>query len=444
MSYKKLWWLDGESLDRLSLNGKSLEYDKKHNNDKDAYTMNHSLPIETSATPASKQPVILQIIPELSAGGAEQGCIDVANAIQSAGGQAIVSSNGGNRTHEITRHNVIHIDLPVHSKNPLILWRNIGRIKKIIRQYDVDIVHVRSRAPAWSAYRACKKTPARFMTTCHAPYNYHSKLKKFYNSAMAKGERVIAISEHVYEYLKSGYNAPEQRLRLIHRGIPIEKFHPTVVSPERMITLNNNWRIPESAAVILLPGRLTRWKGQKVLIEAMAQIQNKDVYAVLIGSDQGRTEYRKELEDLMNEKGLSAQVRIVDHCNDMPAAYMLSTVVVSASTDPEGFGRIPVEAQAMGRPIIGTDHGGARETILRGETGWLIPPNDPTALAGAIKEALSLTNAQRAVLATRAMTHVMQKFTKEIMTEKTLSVYAELLAEKNTPLSDTPPHSKIA
>jgi glycosyltransferase involved in cell wall biosynthesis len=420
------------------------EYDKKHNNDKDANTMNNNLLTQTSAGQTSNQPVILQIIPELSAGGAEQGCIDVANAIQNAGGQAIVISNGGNRIHEITRHNVIHIELPVHSKSPLVLWRNIGRIKKIIRKYNVNIVHVRSRAPAWSAYRACKTTAAKFMTTCHAPYNYHSKIKKFYNSAMAKGERIIAISEYVYEYLKTGYCVPEERMRLIHRGIPIEKFHPTVVSPERMIALNKSWRIPESAAVILLPGRLTRWKGQKVLIEAMAEIKNKDVYAVLIGSDQGRTEYRKELEALMNEKGLSAQVRIVDHCNDMPAAYMLSTVVVSASTDPEGFGRIPVEAQAMGRPIIGTDHGGARETILRGETGWLIPPNDPSALAGAIKEALSLNNAQRAVLATRAMNHVMQKFTKEIMTEKTLSVYAELLAENKASLSDTQPLSKIA
>lgn len=389
--------------------------------------MKSGLPVNTNAA-TQKQPVILQIIPELGPGGAEQGCIDVAAAIQNAGGKAIVVSNGGNRIHEIIRNNVTHIDMPVHSKNPMVMWQNIGRLKKIIKHHDVDIVHVRSRAPAWSAYNACKGTKARYMTTCHAPYNYTSKMKQFYNSAMAKGERVIAISEHVRNYLKEGYGLTDDTMRLIHRGIPIEKFHPTVVSPERMITLNKEWRIPESASVILLPGRLTRWKGQAVLIEAMAEIQNKDVFAVLIGSDQGRTEYRKELEELMESKGLSSQVRIVDHCNDMPAAYMLSTVVVSASTDPEGFGRIPVESQAMGRPIIGTDHGGARETILRGETGWLIPPNDPSALARAIKEALSLNNAQRAVLATRAMNHVMKNFTKEIMTEKTLAVYAELLA----------------
>lgn len=398
-------------------------------NTKTLTQMNNGLPVkETAVTGPQHQPVILQIIPELGPGGAEQGCIDVANAIQAAGGKAIVVSHGGNRIHEITRNGAVHINLPVHSKNPLTLWQNIGRIKKLIKQHNVDIVHVRSRAPAWSAYKACKGTNARYMTTCHAPYNYKSKLKQFYNSAMAKGERVIAISRHVENYLKDGYGLGDNTIRLIHRGIPIERFHPTVVSPERMITLNKTWRIPESASVILLPGRLTRWKGQSVLIEAMAEIKNKDVYAVLIGSDQGRTEYRKELEQLMEEKELSAQIRIVDHCNDMPAAYMLSTVVVSASTDPEGFGRIPVEAQAMGRPIIGTDHGGAQETILRGETGWLIPPADPHALSNAIKEALTLNNSQRAVLATRAMAHVMQNFTKEIMTEKTLAVYAELLA----------------
>jgi|TARA_R110002126_G_scaffold13118_7_gene57271 glycosyltransferase involved in cell wall biosynthesis len=391
--------------------------------------MNNGLPVKDSGVGSTPhQPIIMQIIPELGPGGAEQGCIDVASAIQSAGGKAIVVSHGGNRIHEVTRSGAVHINMPAHSKNPVTMWQNITRIKKLIKQHNVDIVHVRSRAPAWSAYKACKGTKARFMTTCHAPYNYKSKLKQFYNSAMAKGERVIAISQHVENYLRTGYGLNEQTMRLIHRGIPIERFHPTVVSPERMIALNKTWRIPESASVILLPGRLTRWKGQAVLIEAMAEIENKDVYAVLIGSDQGRSDYRKELEQLIEARGLSAQIRIVDHCNDMPAAYMLSTVVVSASTDPEGFGRIPVEAQAMGRPIIGTDHGGAQETILRGETGWLIPPANPHALANAIKEALSLNNSQRAVLATRAMAHVMQNFTKEIMTEKTLAVYAELLA----------------
>lgn len=375
----------------------------------------------------TSQPVIMQIIPELGPGGAEQGCIDMAAAQINAGAKAIVVSHGGARLHELARIGAIHIDLPVHSKNPLTILKNARRLRKIIRLYGVNIVHVRSRAPAWSAYRACKGTNAHYMTTCHAPYNINGEFKRWYNSVIAKGERVIAISHMVEDYLQANYRIDRNHIRLIHRGISLDRFHPTAVTPERMITLAGQWRLPEGAHVIMLPGRITRWKGHHVLIDAMALLNRKDLFCVLIGSDQGRTEYRKELEDSITEKNLNKQVRIVEHCNDMPAAYMLSTVVISASTDPEGFGRIPVEAQAMGRPIIATDHGGARETIKRGETGWLIEPNNPEALANAISEALSLNANQRAILATRSMTHVAENFTKEIMAEKTLNVYAELL-----------------
>lgn len=383
--------------------------------------------------PFQSQPVIMQIIPELSAGGAEQGCIDMAAAQINAGAQAIVVSNGGARLHELARIGATHIDLPVHSKNPLTILKNARALRKLIKQHNVNIVHVRSRAPAWSAYRACKGTQARYMTTCHAPYNFKGELKRWYNSVIARGERVIAISHMVARYLEENYRIDPQKIRLIHRGIALDRFHPTAVTPERMITVAQQWRLPEGAHVIMLPGRLTRWKGHHVLIEAIALLGRKDIFCVLIGSDQGRTEYRKELEETITKKGLNAQVRIIDHCNDMPAAYMLSTVAVSASTDPEGFGRIPVEAQAMGRPIIATDHGGAQETIKRGETGWLVTPGDPEALAGAINEALSLNANQRAILATRAMTRVAENFTKESMAEKTLAVYAELL-DSATPL----------
>jgi glycosyltransferase involved in cell wall biosynthesis len=200
-----------------------------------------------------------------------------------------------------------------------------------------------------------------------------------------------------------------------------------MVTPERLITLAREWRIPDGSNIIMLPGRITRWKGHHVLIEAIEKLKRKDVFCVLIGADQGRSEYRKELEDTIQAKGLGGHVRIVDHCNDMPAAYMLSTVVVSASTDPEGFGRVPVEAQAMGRPVIATDHGGAQETIVRGQTGWLVKPGDADDLAAAIEEALALTPHQRVILATRAMSHIADHFSKEKMADKTLDVYAELL-----------------
>lgn len=372
----------------------------------------------------------MQIIPALGAGGAEQGCIDVAAAITAAGAQAIVVSNGGSRLHELARAGALHIDMPVHSKNPLTIMRNTRALEKLIRKHNVDIVHVRSRAPAWSAYKACQRTGAKFMTTCHAPYNINGEFKRTYNSVMAKGERVIAISEMVDHYLQANYRIDPNNIRLVHRGISMERFHPTAVSAGRVIDLTKEWRIPDGVNVIMLPGRLTRWKGHHVMIEAMAKLNRKDLFCLIIGSDQGRTEYREELEALIQEKELGGSVRLVDHCNDMPAAYMLASVVVSASTDPEGFGRIPVEAQAMGRPIIATDHGGAQETIKRGETGWLVPPGDADFLAQAVEEALSLSAGQRSVLATRAMSHIAEHFTKDIMIEKTLNVYNELLGSQ--------------
>ncbi len=371
----------------------------------------------------------MQIIPALGAGGAEQGCIDIASEIIAAGGKAIVVSNGGYRVNELERIGAMHIDLPVHSKNPFIMWKNIGRLRKIIRKHHVNVVHARSRAPAWSAWRACQNTEARFLTTCHAPYNISGEAKRLYNGSIANGELVIAISNYVAQYLIDNYTINPEKIRLIHRGIPMARFHPAAVSPERMIEIAEKWRIPDSANIVMLPGRITRWKGHHVLIEAIAKLQRDDVFCVMIGSDQGRTAYREELEEAIQENGLSERCRIIDQCHDMPAAYMLSTVVVCPSTDPEGFGRIPVEAQAMGRPIIASDHGGAQETILRGHSGWLIPPGNAEELAIAINEALELDENQRAVLAARSMEHVNQHFTKKIMAEKTLDVYTELLPE---------------
>jgi glycosyltransferase involved in cell wall biosynthesis len=376
------------------------------------------------------KPVIMQIIPELGPGGAEQGCIDIAAELTQSGAQAIIVSNGGSRVHELARIGALHINLPVHSKNPVTMWKNIGRLKKLIRKYNVNIVHARSRAPAWSAWHACRKNETRFMTTCHAPYKIEGKFKKFYNSSIAKGERVIAISETIAEYLRKNYHLDESKIRTIHRGVALEKFHPTAVTPERLISLSRQWRIPDGANIIMLPGRLTRWKGHHVLIDAIAHLQRRDIFCLMIGADQGRSEYREELENAINQKNLQGRVRIVDHCNDMPAAYMLATVVVSASTEPEGFGRVAVEGQAMGRPVIATDHGGAQETIKKGETGWLVKPGDAQELARAIEEALALTPHQRAVLATRAMAHVVENFTREQMADKTLNVYAELLRDR--------------
>lgn len=375
-------------------------------------------------------PVVMQIIPCLGAGGAEQGCIDVAAGLVKSGATSIVVSNGGYRVPEILRSGSIHIDLPVHSKNPFVMWRNIARLKKIIRDMKVDIVHARSRAPAWSAWRACDTTKARFMTTCHAPFNISGEAKRFYNSSIARGEIVIAISNYVRDYLLKNYDIKEQNIRVIHRGVALEKFHPSSVAPTHLIKLSEDWRLPDGCLIVMMPGRLTRWKGHLVLIDAIAKLNREDVYCVMVGDDQGRSEFRAEVEAAITAKNLEGRVRIIGQCHDMPAAYMLSNVVVSASIEPEGFGRVPIEAQAMGRPVVATNHGGAMETILDGVTGWLVPPNDSDAMAKAIGDALSMDEHSHYEMATRAMAHVADNFTKTNMVEQTLDVYAELLKTK--------------
>lgn len=380
-----------------------------------------------------KSPVVLQIIPSLGAGGAEQGCLDVAQGLIKAGATSIVVSHGGYRVPELLRAGSTHIDLPVHSKNPFVMWQNIGRIRKIIRDNHVDIVHVRSRAPAWSAWKACQNTKARFMTTCHAPFNISGDMKRFYNSSIAKGEVVIAISNYVKDYLLKNYELHESKIRIIHRGVAIEKFHPSSVAPTHLIKLSAEWRLPDGCLIVMMPGRLTRWKGHLVLIDAIAKLNRDDVFCVMVGDDQGRSEYKQEVEAAIIAKNLEGRVRIVPQCKDMPAAYMLSNVVVSASTDPEGFGRVPIEAQAMGRPVIATRHGGAMETILENETGYLVEPGNSDELARAIENALSMDEAAKYAMADRAMTHIRDHFTKDQMVDQTLDVYADLLRSSYLP-----------
>ena len=375
----------------------------------------------------NRAPVIMQVIPALNSGGVEQGVIDINAAIVKSGGYSIVVSSGGKRVHEITRAGGMHITLPVESKNPFVMMRNVGRLREIIRDKNVDVVHACSRAPAWSARKAVQGTRARFMTSCHAAHKVGGFFKRMYNASIASGERVIAVSHFLADYLEQNYQTNPAIIRVIHRGVSIDKFHPNAVTPDRLVKLSQHMRIPEGSLVVLLPGRLSRIKGHMFLLDAVEALKRRDVFCLFVGSDIGNEDYRQELETYINAKGLGGQTRIVTDCEDIPAAYMLSTVVVSPSTVPEGFGRVPIEAQAMGRPVIATDHGGTRETILREETGWLVPPTDVMALANALHEAISLDPRQRAMLATNAMAHVARHFTNEQMCQATLDVYAELL-----------------
>ncbi len=374
---------------------------------------------------------VVQVIPNLGAGGAEQTTVDVTAALVKAGHRAIVVSNGGPRVIEIQRAGGIHIAMPVHSKNPLTIWSNAVKLKKLIREYQVDIIHARSRAPAWSALKAARDTGIKFLTTCHAPYNIRdNEWKRRYNSGIARGDLVIANSDFVGHYLVNNYQVPIDKIRVIPRGIPMDRFNPALATAEKMLRLSQEWRIPEVATLILLPGRLTRWKGQTVLIEAMAKLKRKDVYCVLLGDDQGRTEYRDELEQMIVDLHLEDRVRIAEHCDDMATAYKMANVVVSASTEPEGFGRVAVEAQAMGIPVVATNLGGSKETIIPEVTGWLVPPQDPDALAKALNTALSLSDSDKREMAYQASTHARTHFTKEQMTNATLLVYDELMSGK--------------
>lgn len=373
---------------------------------------------------------ILQVLPALGgSGGVERGTVEIAGCITAQGWRSLVASNGGERVYQLQRAGAEHIQLPLHSKNPLTIYANIAKLEKVIKAQNVDIVHVRSRAPAWSAYFACKRTNTAFVTTFHGTYSVGSAMKRWYNSVMTRGDRVIAISKFIAGHLKQMYGAPGDKIRVIHRGVDLDSFNASLVSAERVVKLAGTWRLEDGYPVVMLPGRLTRWKGQGVFIQAIAALGRKDIRCVLVGSDQGRTGYRKELSRLIEQHDLSSVVRIVDHCDDMPAAYMLADVVVSASTDPEAFGRVVVEAQALGRPIVAPDHGGACETIVPGETGWLFPAGNKDALAAALRQALDLDEAERQAFAERAVESVRADFSKDAMCLKTLNVYREVLSE---------------
>ncbi|CAK0763812.1 hypothetical protein WCLP8_3600031 [uncultured Gammaproteobacteria bacterium] len=288
------------------------------------------------------------------------------------------------------------------------------------------MLHARSRAPAWSALLAAQLTGIPLVTTVHGVYHSGNAAKRLYNSVMTRGDRVIAISEFLAEHLRETYPLNPLRLRVIQRGIDVFRFTPERVPPERTAAQASAWGLEPGRPVVLLPARLSRIKGAAVLIEAIARLERRDLYCLLVGDDQGRQGYRGELEALIARHGLGGIVKITGHCSDMAAAYLLADVVVSASTVAEGFGRTIVEAQAMGRPVIVTDLGPVAETVVRGETAWLVPAHDSAALATAIRTCLALSPERQAALAVQAISHVAGHFTRERMCAETLAVYREL------------------
>ena len=360
---------------------------------------------------------VLQVLPALEAGGVERGTLEIAAALREAGARALVVSSGGRMAAGLGAD---HICLPVHTKNPAGLWRNAARLKVLIEREGVDLVHARSRAPAWGARSAARRAGVPFVTTFHGAYGARSAAKRAWNRIMVRGDLVIAVSDFIAAHIQDIYRCPPSRIRVVHRGIDAAAFDPAAVPPREKVALRAEWAVPEDARVLLLPGRLTRLKGHAVLIEAMRRLADPKLVAVFAGSDRDRDAYRRELE--AQARGLA--VRFAGHTDDMATAYAASDVVVSASVQPESFGRVLAEAGAMGLPVVASDHGGAREIIRQGETGWLVPPGDPAALADGIRSALA---AASPVLAERARAHVLSRFTRAAMCGKTLAVYGELL-----------------
>ncbi|CAK0741472.1 Glycosyl transferase [Azospirillaceae bacterium] len=371
--------------------------------------------------------VILQVLPAMGAGGAEQGCLDVACALAQTGARPIVASSGGSRVEALISGGADHITLPLAGKTPQALIANTARLLHLIRKHDVALVHARSRAPAWSAWAACQQARIPFMTTFHAAYNFNSPMKKLYNTVMARGERVIAISEFIAEHIRTNYPSATQRIRIIPRAIDLERHRSDAVSAERIAILVECWGLDRSRPVILLPGRLSRPKGQMTLVEAMARLERTDVQCVMVGPDGGDGHFRQSLIERISALGLSRQIIVAETCHDMPAAYLLADVVVVASTQPEGFGRVAVEAQAMGRPVIATALGGLIELVKHGNTGWLIPPGNPEALAEALTHALEQTPSVREAMSARAVANVCPRYALKNMTDATLAVYSELI-----------------
>jgi glycosyltransferase involved in cell wall biosynthesis len=379
-------------------------------------------------TLSPKPPVILQVLPALRSGGVERGTIDIARAITQAGAKSLVASAGGPMAHQLHHAGAQHFTVPLYTRNPVNIWRNSFELAKLIREHHVDIIHARSRAPAWSAWLAAKKTGIHFITTFHGTYGLQNKLKWRYNRIMTRGERVIAISQFIAEHIQKNYNVEADRLRVIHRGVDLRLFNPYGHSQQRMIELAKEWRLPDDMPIILFPGRITRWKGQDIFLQALAKLPHRRFFAVIIGDDKKHESYHRELEQLIVSSGLEGHVRIARHTRSIAEAYMLAKIVVATSVEPEAFGRVVLEAQAMGKPVIASNEGGPKETVIPGTTGWLVAPHNVDELSNAINHALGVDSATLEWMGGQALANA-RNFSLEKMCTQTIAVYRELLGK---------------
>lgn len=380
---------------------------------------------------------ILQVIPTLNAGGAERTTLEIATAVVSAGGRALVASHGGRLANAIEMAGGEIFSMPVHSKNPITIWRNAGRLATLIREQNVDLIHARSRAPAWSTLGAAKRTGVPFVTTYHGAYGAKGPLKRYYNSSMLRADCVIANSRYTGEAIaRLGKISPE-RLRVIPRGADLDVFDPAGISDTRVNQVTAKWGLngEKRRFRVLLPGRLTQWKGHEIAIDAVAKLKTQSASGndqgltlVFCGGVQGREDYETALRALVEKRGVRDMVHLVGDCTDMPAAYAWADLVIAPSIRPEAFGRVAVEAGAMEKPVIASNHGGATETIMDGRSGILVKPGDPAALAGAIDCVRGMSLEDRKVMGENGRSRAASVYSAAAMCEATLRVYSDLLA----------------
>ncbi len=377
---------------------------------------------------------VLQVIPKLGYGGAETGCFDIAHYLPENNCKSFIVTSGGELLKFIDKKKVKVFRLPVQSKNPLLIFLNAIFLIGIIMFNNISIVHARSRAPAWSCLIATKLTGRKFVTTFHGTYNFKSNLKKIYNSVMTRADLIIAGSNFIFSHIKKNYSKylnDKKKLMVIFRGINVDYFDPTTKLETDEKKLLKKWDIEKDKKIILLPGRLTSWKGQEVFIEAInlvnIELGYEAFYAVILGSDQGRELYKKKLIRLAEQYRLSKQIRFIDHCKDMALAYKVSDIIVSASIEPEAFGRVAVEAQSMEKPVIASNIGGSNETIIDEKTGFLYEAGNAKALSQKI---LRIINSGETVLKSigiEGRKNIIKKFNVEKMCFSTYSEYKRLL-----------------
>ena len=377
---------------------------------------------------------VLQVIPRLGYGGAETGCYDLAHYLHEQDCKSYIVTSGGELIKYIDKKKVKLIKLPVQSKNPLIILINSIALTLLILFLNISIVHARSRAPAWSCYIATKITRRKFVTTFHGTYNFQNSIKKFYNSIMVKSDVLIAGSNFIFSHISENYQKflnSKKKFLVIFRGINTEYFDSDTIKKKDIDKLKVNWKIEDNKKIILLPGRLTAWKGQEMFIEGINLFKQSnpelDFVAVILGDDQGRTVFRKKLERLVEQFNLTQNIKFVDNCNVMPVAYYISDVIVSSSIEPEAFGRVSVEAQAMKKPIIASNIGGSKETVIDNKTGLLFESGNPKSLCDKLNEIIKLDTLTLDLMGREGRKNVINRFNIEKMCLNTYSEYKKLV-----------------